>query len=120
MSGSRGRGGGKGSNRGRPPAKGSPKPSARAQQKRTGAAKDGGSGKQPSGPPRVGRRPSSPTFLLAVAVAWLAASVFAFFGLHAGWKLIPTICFAGVGLLYLRGAAGAYLRRPGPSASGKK
>jgi len=47
-----------------------------------------------------------------VGLLWVAAAIFALFALHTGWKLIPVICFAGVGFLYLRGAAGSYLRRP--------
>jgi hypothetical protein len=30
------------------------------------------------------------------------------------------ICFTGVGILYLRGAAGSYLRRPGPASTTKE
>ena len=51
---------------------------------------------------------------------WFAAAIFAYFGLHTGWKLIPVICFTGVGILYLRGAAGSYLRRPGPASTTKE
>jgi hypothetical protein len=51
---------------------------------------------------------------------WFAVAIFAFFGLHASWKLIPVVCFAGIGLLYLRGAAGAYLRRPTGPPTAKK
>jgi hypothetical protein len=68
----------------------------------------------------VGKRPSRPGFLAVAAVLWFAAAIVAFFGLHTGWKLIPVICFAGVGFLYLRGAAGSYLRRPGPAPTSKK
>jgi hypothetical protein len=55
-----------------------------------------------------------------VGLLWVAAAIFALFALHSGWKLIPVICFAGVGFLYLRGAAGSYLRRPGAAPTGKK
>jgi hypothetical protein len=51
---------------------------------------------------------------------WLAAAVITAIGLHKGWKLIPVVVFAGVGLLYLRGAAGSYLRRPGGDTGSKK
>jgi hypothetical protein len=74
----------------------------------------------PQGPPVVGKRPSQVAFLAACALLWFAAAAFAFFGLDAGWRLIPAICFAGIGILYLRGAAGSYLRRPAPPPSGKK
>jgi len=53
-------------------------------------------------------------------VSAFAAALFAYFGLHSSWKLIPAICFAGVGFLYLRGAAGSYVRRPGPAPTTKK
>jgi hypothetical protein len=76
--------------------------------------------RQPQGPPMVGKRPSRPGFLAVAALLWFAAAIIAFFGLHTGWKLIPVICFAGVGFLYLRGAAGSYLRRPGPAPTTKK
>ena len=89
--------------------------------KRTGPAGKGGpSVRQPQGPPVVGKRPSRPGFLAVAALLWFAAAIVAFFGLHTGLKLIPVICFAGVGFLYLRGAAGSYLRRPGPAPTTKK
>ena len=68
---------------------------------------------QGDGPPVVGKRPSNPGFLLVVGVMWLAAAVIAEVGLHSSWKLIIVVVFAGIGLLYLRGAAGSYLRRGG-------
>jgi len=101
MSSSRGRGG-KGPNRPRGPGR------------RPGSGGPGG----PEQPPQVGKRPSNPLFLFTVALAWLAAGAIAYFGLHRTWRLIPVICFVGVGLLYLRGAAGSYLRREGPPAGG--
>ena len=76
--------------------------------------------RQPQGAPMVGKRPSRPGFLAVAALLWFAAAIIAFFGLHTGWKLIPVICFTGVGILYLRGAAGSYLRRPGPASTTKK
>ena len=84
------------------------------------AARGGPSVRQPQGPPVVGKRPSRPGFLAVAALLWFAAAIVAYFGLHTGWKLIPAICFAGVGFLYLRGAAGSYLRRPGPAPTTKK
>ena len=89
--------------------------------KRPGPAGKGAPGvRQPQGPPVVGKRPSRPGFLAVLAVLWFAAAIFAYFGLHTGWKLIPVICFTGVGILYLRGAAGSYLRRPGPASTTKE
>ena len=61
----------------------------------------------------VGRHPSNPALLLVVGLMWLAAALVAYIGLHRSWKLIVIVVFAGIGLLYLRGAAGAYLRRGG-------
>ena len=109
MSGSGGRGD-KGPGRG---PGGRPSRGAASGGKRPGTAGKGTSGaRQPQGPPVVGKRPSRPGFLAVAALLWFGAAVVAFFGLHTGWKLIPVICFAGVGFLYLRGAAGSYLRRP--------
>ena len=81
----------------------------------------GGHPRRPAsnGPAIVGRHPSPPGFLLLVALAWFAAAVGALVILHAGWKLIPVVVFAGVGVLYLRGAMSAYLRRPGPSGDNR-
>ncbi|HET7487095.1 MAG TPA: hypothetical protein VFJ85_04145 [Acidimicrobiales bacterium] len=62
-------------------------------------------------PAQPGRRPSSPGFLLAVAVAWIAAGVIALVRLDASWKLIPGVVFIGIGLLFLRGAAATVVRR---------
>ena len=59
----------------------------------------------------VGKRPSNPAVLALVGMIWLAAAVGAYVGLRTSWKLIVIVVFAGIGLLYLRGAAGAYLRR---------
>lgn len=67
----------------------------------------------------VGKHPSPPGFLLVVALAWFAAAVGALVILHSSWKLIPVVVFAGIGVLYLRGAMSAYLRRPGPSSDKK-
>ncbi|HEU5002127.1 MAG TPA: hypothetical protein VFW71_05035 [Actinomycetota bacterium] len=88
-------------------------------QKRRPAPKGKPGGRRPPpaagrGPPVVGKHPSPPGFLLAVALAWFAAAIGALVILHAGWKLIPVVVFAGIGLLYLRGAMNSYLRRPGP------
>lgn len=107
MSGSK-KGGGRGGARGgRQPARPAAKPAAKA------------GPRQPSGPPVVGKRPSKPAFLALIAILWFAAAVVAFFGIHRGWHLIPVVFFAGVGLFYLRGAAGSYLRRGGPEPTKK-
>jgi hypothetical protein len=61
--------------------------------------------------PRVGRRPSSPALLFVVAGLWIASAVTAAFTLQASWRLIPAICFFGIGLLYLRAALTTVVRR---------
>lgn len=60
---------------------------------------------------RVGRRLSDPRMLLAIAVSWLAVGIIMLVALHASWKLVPAIFSIGVGMLYLRGALGAVIRR---------
>jgi hypothetical protein len=49
--------------------------------------------------------------LFTVAGLWLAAGVAAAFTLQASWKLIPAICFIGIGLLYLRAALTTVIRQ---------
>ncbi|MGH2717781.1 MAG: hypothetical protein ACRDJU_04280 [Actinomycetota bacterium] len=66
------------------------------------------------GPPVVGKRPSNPGLLAAIAVMWFVAAVAVVFLIHEEWKIVPVIVFAGIGFLYLRGAAGAYSRREAP------
>jgi len=62
-------------------------------------------------PGQVGRRPSSPGFLFVVGVAWVLCGIVAFFALTASWKLVPAIFFAGLGLLWIRGAVTAAQRQ---------
>ena len=62
-------------------------------------------------PGQVGRRPSSPTFLLAVGIVWILCGVYALVALNASWKLVPGVVFIGVGLLWLRGAVTAGARQ---------
>ena len=105
------------SNRKKRPASGRPGGGRPSTPPGTGKPPKGG--RPAEGPPVVGKRPSNPTFLALVGLLWIAAAIGALLVLHRSWKLIPVVCFAGVGLLYLRGAAGAYLRRdssPGPKA----
>jgi hypothetical protein len=59
----------------------------------------------------VGKRPSNPMFLSLVGVMWVAAGVVALFGLHAGWRFVPAIVFAGIGLYFVRSASATVLRR---------
>lgn len=65
----------------------------------------------PAGRQQIGRRPSSPGYLLLVAIVWIGCGIYAFVGLTASWRLVPAIFFIGVGLFFLRGAAATLLRR---------
>lgn len=65
----------------------------------------------PDKPVAIGRRPSSPGFLLLVGVMWLAVGVICFFNLHTSWRLIPSIFAVGVGVMFSRGAFATVLRR---------
>jgi hypothetical protein len=61
--------------------------------------------RQPSEPtPQVGKRPSNPILLFAVAGMWILAGVVVWSTFTAGWKLIPAVVAIGIGLLFLRGA----------------
>lgn len=62
-------------------------------------------------PPTVGRRPSSPGFLAVVGVAWIACGLVELFALTASWRIAAAVVFFGIGLLFLRGASAAVLRR---------
>ncbi len=43
--------------------------------------------------------------LATIGLSWIVCGIIAFVGLHVGWRLIPSIVFAGIGVLFLRGAA---------------
>lgn len=105
----------------RPGSKPTPKPGSKPGSKPVSKGRGSGRSRPAplTGPPVVGKHPSPPGFLLLVALAWFAAAIGALVLLTAGWKLIPVVVFAGIGLLYLRGAMGGYLRRSG-SADDKK
>jgi hypothetical protein len=60
---------------------------------------------------QVGRRPSSPSLLFAIAAMWIVVGVVALVALSVSWKLIPGVVFIGIGLLYLRGALTTMVRR---------
>ncbi len=81
-----------------------------SQQRRAGRGRD-----EPAG--QVGRRPSNPLFLFVVGVAWVLCGIVAFFALTASWKLVPAIVFAGIGLLWMRGAVTAAQRQTRGSSS---
>jgi hypothetical protein len=63
------------------------------------------------GTPQVGRHPSPPLLLFAIAAMWILVGVIALVALSATWRLIPGIVFIGLGLLYLRGALTTVARR---------
>jgi hypothetical protein len=60
---------------------------------------------------QIGRRPSSPGFLVLVSLMWIAVGIIAIISLHAAWRFVPGIVFIGVGLLFLRGAGSTVMRR---------
>jgi hypothetical protein len=55
--------------------------------------------------PQVGRRPSSPGLLFAVAGMWVLAGIIIWTQFNVSWKLIPAVVSVGIGLLFLRGAS---------------
>jgi hypothetical protein len=65
----------------------------------------------PDNPGQVGRRPSSLSFLLLVAVMWLGVGVIVLTSMSADWHLIPGIFAIGIGLFFLKGAAASLVRR---------
>ncbi len=60
---------------------------------------------------QVGRRPSPPPLLFAIAIMWIVAGIVALVAMSASWKLVPGVVFIGIGLLYLRGALTTVARR---------
>jgi hypothetical protein len=59
---------------------------------------------------QVGKRPSSPIFLFAVALVWIACGIAAFFLFSAAWRIVVGVVFIGVGLYWLRGAMATIAR----------
>jgi hypothetical protein len=49
--------------------------------------------------------------LLVIGLMWVAAGVIALFAMTAGWRFVPAVVFAGVGLYFVRGASATILRR---------
>ena len=66
--------------------------------------------REPKPTGQVGRRPSSPRFLLAVALAWIACGIAAFFLFSASWRIVVGAVFIGIGLYWLRGALATVAR----------
>jgi hypothetical protein len=60
---------------------------------------------------QVGKRPSSPTNLLLLGLAWIVCGVLALVTLKASWKFIPGVVMIGIGLLFLRGGFTSVARR---------
>ena len=53
---------------------------------------------------QVGKRPSNPTFLAVVGLAWIICGIAAFFVFKESWRIVVGVVFIGVGLYWLRGA----------------
>jgi len=53
---------------------------------------------------QVGRRPSNPTFLAVIGLAWIICGIAAFFIFKQSWRIVVGVVFIGVGLYWLRGA----------------
>ncbi len=64
---------------------------------------------------QVGRRPTSPGLLLLYAVVWFGCGIAAFFLLKGTLKIVLGVVLVGGSLLWVRGAATAYLRQQGRS-----
>jgi hypothetical protein len=72
----------------------------------------------PDTPVQVGRRPSSPGFLLLVSLMWVGCGIIAIVSLSAAWRFVPGIAFIGIGLFFLRGASATVVRRDRPQSDG--
>jgi hypothetical protein len=76
--------------------------------------KAGADGARPTPEPKptgqVGKRPSSPVFLFAVALAWIACGIASFFLFSASWRIVVGVVFIGIGLYWLRGAMATIAR----------
>jgi hypothetical protein len=60
------------------------------------------------------KEPGSPAVPLAlgiVAAIWIVGGVALGLYVHGSWRYIPAIFACGIGLLFLRSAAGAYVQR---------
>jgi hypothetical protein len=68
---------------------------------------------------QVGKRPSSPRFLLVVAAVWIACGIAAFFLFDSSWRIAVGVVFIGVGLYWLRGALATVARHEGRLPEGQ-
>jgi hypothetical protein len=66
--------------------------------------------REPKPTGQVGKRPSSPRLLFAVALAWIACGIAAFFLFSASWRIVVGVVFIGIGLYWLRGALATVTR----------
>jgi hypothetical protein len=60
---------------------------------------------------QVGKRPSSPYFLLLVGFAWVAVGIIIMAVATFSWRFAIGIVAIGVGLFFLRGAGATVVRR---------
>ena len=65
----------------------------------------------PDRPVQVGKRPSSPYFLVIVAVLWVAVGIVIMVAATFSWRFVVGIVAIGIGLFFLRGAGATVLRR---------
>ncbi len=67
-----------------------------------------GSGPAGTGQPKpmgqVGKRPSNPTFLAVVGLAWIICGIAAFFVFKESWRIVVGVVFIGIGLYWMRGS----------------
>jgi hypothetical protein len=55
--------------------------------------------------------PAVPLVLGIVAAIWIVGGVALGLYVHGSWRYIPAIFACGIGILFLRSAAGAYVQR---------
>lgn len=63
-----------------------------------------------SATPQIGKRPSPPALLFAIAGMWALAGAYIWLSFTASWKLIPAIFAVGIGGFFLRGALQTVVR----------
>jgi len=100
--------------RGRVTPKGGPRPDVPPPEQRSFAPKRIGPFDKPDPDAplgQVGRRPSSPGRLFVFAGVWFVCGVLAFVVLTGALRFVIGFVLVGISLLWLRGAATAYLRQ---------